>query len=352
MSSPSTTALITISVAIAIAISLTLSITVNFVYITQIIENLVVNIVDQKIDEFNQTLKIPIVNQTPVPIPTPTPTCPPDSFFNKTSQKCDPVVIPNPVPVPTPVPTPQPTPAPVFNQTLKIIITGDVEEGNAGTAVFNRIKAENPTNVFVLGDLGYEDNLQWFKSTYAKLGNLMNCVLGNHEARNEDGSSSLEAEAIALCGNNFYMKKGPTLFLFFNTNSDLVKAATESGKLLTNPDFMKGIKSVHINSHKGCAVPPNSHHGLEIKSFCDAIKSKIPSNVKAIYNSAHNHVLSSSADGTYKQSGAGGRSHYECGENTAFPFCNNSSYGFLEYTIKPDGTTTYIFKDYNGKLLQ
>jgi hypothetical protein len=111
---------------------------------------------------------------------------------------------------------------------------------------------------------------------------------------------------------------------------------------------MSGVKTVHIMTHKPCAVPPNSHHPVEIKSFCDAIKSKIPNGLQVFFDSGHNHVMSQSSDGTYKQSGAGGKSHYSCGTNTEFPFCNDSSYGYLQYIIKPDGTTTSSFLDYNG----
>ena len=117
---------------------------------------------------------------------------------------------------------------------------------------------------------------------------------------------------------------------------------------------MNGIKSVHVLSHKPCAVPPNAHHAVEsdVKTFCNSLIPKIPSGVKVFFDQAHNHVLSSSADGMYKTSGAGGKSHYECGTSTAFPFCNNTKYGFLEYTIQPDGTTTSQFLDASGGIIK
>ena len=62
--------------------------------------------------------------------------------------------------------------------------------------------------------------------------------------------------------------------------------------------------------------------------------------------------MSQSKDGLYKQIGSGGRSHYTCGTNTDFPWCNNVNYGFLQYTIKPDGTTTWQWIDYNGRVLK
>ena len=263
------------------------------------------------------------------------PTCPPTQFYNDTSKQCQ--DLPQ---------QPQPNAT-----TIKVIMLGDVADGSSGTSVFNAVKTQNADNVVVLGDLGYASSLSWFKQTYGSLGNKLNCVVGNHESANEDGTSSLESETKKYCSNTYYFKKNNVLFLGFNTNGDLTAQATSAGKLLQSSAFMQGIKSVHIMSHKGCAVPPNSHHTVEVKSFCDAIKAKIPSTVKAYYDSAHNHVMSSSTDGVYKQSGAGGKSHYECGTDSQFNWCNNSNYGFLVYTIKPDGTTTWQFVDYNGKVL-
>ncbi len=277
----------------------------------------------------------PVVNNT-VPPPVVNNTVPP--VINNTSNNTE----PNP-----PVPTPPPQ---VSNQTAKIIMTGDVESGAAGDAVFQQIKKENATHVVVLGDMGYSTNLKWLKSTYGTLGNKFNCVIGNHDAL-EDGTAQIYAESKAYCTESYYFKVNHALFIGFNTNGDLNTQAIAAGKLLSNTAFMNGTKSVHIMSHKDCAVPPNSHHPVEatVKTFCDVIKSKIPGGVKPYYDQAHNHVMSSSADGTYKQVGAGGKSHYVCGVSAAFPFCDNVHFGFLEYIIKPDGTTTSQFMDYNGK---
>ena len=62
--------------------------------------------------------------------------------------------------------------------------------------------------------------------------------------------------------------------------------------------------------------------------------------------------MSASKDGTYITSGAGGRSHYTCGVNAEFPFCDNVHFGYLEYTIKPDGTSSYKFYDYKGNIVK
>ena len=360
MSTPSngkTASIIAISIAVALAVTLTFNFTINIYYIEQIVQNIVEDVVDAVVDEKIAELQPPQVNQTPpvpqpVPIPPPQPTPAPAPIDNDT------VPTPVPVPEPTPVPAPQPTPVPPTPPAptatpIKVIVTADVEDADAGNRVFNAIKARNANNVIVLGDLGYEETLTWFKNTYGTLGNKLNCVIGNHDANEDADGNTIQAETVKFCGNSWYFKKNSVLFIGFNTNGDLNKQATEGGALLQNSQFMTGIKSVHIMSHKGCAVPPNSHHPVEVKAFCDAVKAKIPTTVKAYWDSGHNHVMSESADKTYKQSGAGGRSHYSCPTSvTTAWWCNAVNYGFLEYTIQPDGTTTHQWFDYNGRVLR
>lgn len=255
----------------------------------------------------------------------------------------------SPPPEEPPVP-----PIPPTGKTYRIVMLGDVDNTNGGTNVFNAIKNRNPDIVAVLGDLGYDSNLNWFKSTYGTLGNKLVCMPGNHDAP-EDGSSSIYTETKNFCSNPFYFKQNKVLFVGVDTNGDLTSQASTVGKLFTNPFFMKNISSIHIMSHKPCAVPPNSHHPVEsnVKTFCDSITGKVPTGVKIFFDQAHNHIMSASGDGKFKQSGAGGKSHYTCptDPSIAYPFCNDSDYGFLEYTIKPDGTTSYQFVDYNGRVL-
>lgn len=253
---------------------------------------------------------------------------------------------PTPEPKPEPIPTPEPTPKPEPPKDIKAIVVGDVADTSSGNKVYNAIKNQNADYVFVLGDLGY-GKTSWFKSTYGSSDKTY-CVIGNHEAANEDGSSSIEKEMLAFCGNSYWIKKDATLFVLINSNDPDLKGLADktNNKVFQNSTIMSGIKTVHIMSHKPCAVPPNSHHGLEIKSFCDALK--IPNGLKVFYDSGHNHVYSESKDKTYKQVGTGGKSHYSCGTNTQFPYCNDSDYGYLQYIIKPDGTTTSSFIDYNG----
>ena len=282
--------------------------------------------------------------------------------------------VPNPIPIPIP-PIINDTQPPVINETQppvvnetppvpeptgtdkKVIVVGDIDDSTGGKAVFNTIKSKNADAVVVAGDLGYDSTLSWFKSTYGTL--KMVCVPGNHEDDAEDGSAALEKETLAYCSNPFYFKLNGVLFLGINTNGNIDVELGQAQQLVMNPQFMAGIKEVHLLTHKPCATPPNSHHpanedeaAKDVVTLCNSLKAKIPTGVKFVSDSAHNHVLSTSADGMYKTSGAGGRNHYECGTNTAFPWCDNTHYGYLEYIIKPDGTNSYHFYDSTGKVLR
>jgi len=282
--------------------------------------------------------------------------------------------VPNPIPIPIP-PIINDTQPPVINETQppvvnetppipepsgtdkKVIIVGDVDDSTGGKAVFNTIKSKNADAVVVAGDLGYDSTLSWFKSTYGTL--KMVCVPGNHEDDAEDGSAALEKETLAYCSNPFYFKLNGVLFLGINTNGNIDVELGQAQQLVMNPKFMAGVKEVHLLTHKPCATPPNSHHpanedeaAKDVVTLCNSLKAKIPTGVKFVSDSAHNHVLSTSADGMYKTSGAGGRNHYECGTSTAFPWCDNTHYGYLEYIIKPDGTSSYHFYDSTGKVLR
>ena len=177
------------------------------------------------------------------------------------------------------------TPIPI-SQTKTVIMVGDL----SGTAVLDAIKARNPDLVVALGDLGYKKDLSWFKSTYGQLAGKLACVPGNHEAP-EDGSAKLYAETLAYCGNPYFIKLNSVLFIGLDTNGD-TNAQLKQLKNLTTAEFMQNISSVHVMTHKPCAVPPNSHHPVETKAFCDGLKF----NTTTYFDSAHNHVMSASAD--------------------------------------------------------
>ena len=291
----------------------------------------------------------PIINNTvdndtvPNPIPIPIPPVVNETQPPVVNETQPPVVNETP-------PIPEPTPIPSGTD-KKVIVVGDVDDSTGGKAVFNTIKSKNADAVVVLGDLGYDSNLNWFKSTYGTL--RMVCVPGNHESANEDGSASIEKETLAYCSNPFYFKLNGVLFLGVNTNGNLDVELGQAQQLVMNPKFMQGIKEVHLETHKPCRTTPNPHHAVEpdVKTLCDSLKGKVPAGVKFVSDSAHNHVLSTSVDGMYKTIGAGGRNHYECSVNVTFPFCDNTHYGYLEYIIKPDGTSSYHFYDSAGKVL-
>ena len=137
-----------------------------------------------------------------------------------------------------------------------------------------------------------------------------------------------------------------------NTDGSLTTQRDKAVKLLKDTVFMKNITSVHIMTHKPCATPSGSHHGVEsgVKAMCDAIKSAVPQGVEVFFDNGHNHNLAQgvAADGTvYHTSGGGGREKYECGTVSGIWKWCAEQFGFLEYIIKPDGQTTFAF--YNDK---
>lgn len=305
----------------------------------------------------NATLKLkdcepvvpPVDNQTEPPIDNDTQVPP---VVNDTQPPIDndtqvpPVNDTNPIPDNDTTPTPEPQPVPE-NQTVKnVIMVGDIY-GSHGVNVAKAIKAKDPELVVLLGDLGYSDNLNYLKANYGDLGNKLACIIGNHE-------SSLITEAKNYCANDFYIRDfNGAVFFGVNTDGNLDQQLGLAQALVMNPQFMENVTSVHVMTHKPCAVPPNSHHTVEtdVKTFCDSLKAKVPKNVTLYFDAGHNHVLSESADGQYKQAGGGGRDLYSCGISTAFPFCK-STYGFLEYTIEPNGETTSHFYNEQGGLIK
>ena len=238
------------------------------------------------------------------------------------------------------------TPPPQPLKDIKAVVVGDVYDGTSGKAVYEQIKKQNADYVFVLGDI--YNKVDWFKASYGSLGDKMWCVIGNHDADNEDGSAEVEKVMLEFCVNSYWIKYGGNLFLLYNTNDNQNTLIDGTKKVFSNSTITNGVKNVFVLGHKGCQVPPNSHHPAgEIKALCDYLKSNI--SVKAYYITAHNHVYSENKDKTIIQTGAGGKSHYTCGTNVEFPYCNNSSYGFVLLNIKADGSAvTSSFIDYNG----
>lgn len=228
-----------------------------------------------------------------------------------------------------------PPPVPTQNIT-KIIFTGDVE----GTTVRDAIKNATPNFVTVLGDLMYDSTLSAFKSSYWNVFlNKIGCTIGNHSAP-EDGSSSIYVEAKALCKEAWDKKIAHSVILGFNSNGDTSSLASQlvtlTGKV-TDTAYMQGVKNVFIVSHKPAHAAPNSHHPVsedpQVKTFVDSLRSKVPAGIKIIEVNAHNHIMAKAPAQGYYTSGAGGKSHYECGTNSDWTYCNNSNYGYLLFEI-------------------
>jgi hypothetical protein len=295
----------------------------------------------------NNETQPPVVNETTPPVTNET--TPP--IDNQTLPPIDNNQTIPPVTNETNPPVVNETQPPAVNDTgtvKNVIMVGDIYS-TTGKTVANSIKAKNPELVYLLGDLGYTSNLDYLKQTYGDLGDKLGCVIGNHEA-------PLIQQALAYCANDFYTKNfNHALFIGINTDGDLSAQQSQTINLLKNPKRMHGIETVHIMTHYPCKTPPNQHHPANeepaVVKMCDAIKAAAPSNVTLFFDNGHNHVLSESVTGQYKQSGGGGRDLYTCGTNAEFPFCK-SSYGFLEYTIQPNGDTTWKWYDKNGGLIQ
>jgi type II secretory pathway pseudopilin PulG len=254
-------------------------------------------------------------------------------------------------PSPTPTPEPEPQPEPTPGTATTVAFVGDL----SGTAVRDAIKSKNPELVVALGDLTYKGSLADYKTNWASDDfNIIKCVIGNHDA-SEDGSGGIVSEAKAACGDSFWLKVGnATLVMGFNTNAKPDALLTWAKDKFSDSGFMKGIKTVIFASHKGNHVAPNSHHPAEssVKSFYSSLASAVPSGVKVIEVNAHNHVLAAASSQGWYTSGGGGRSHYECGEDATWTFCNGAKYGFLSMQIDiKTGATTGTFYDTSGNKL-
>lgn len=309
----------------------------------------------------NETIPIPPINETSPPITNETgnETIPPiilppaqdgcpDGFYLDKDNICVPsTVIPPPIVCPAGqheengvcVPNPQPpTGGNVTTNGTKttVCFAGDL----TGSAVPNAMK--NCNFKVGVGDLGYKSDLSYFKSL-----KWNQCVIGNHDSL-EDGSSSIQKEALAYCGDHWFkiLASDTTIIIGLNTNGDEK----------TQIDFVKSIpvnnyKNVIIVSHKNGETFPNAHHPAEAKSLYAAIE-QIPFEGKLYEVSGHNHNMASTADGTKYISGEGGRSHYNCGTSQTWTFCDSSHNGFLEFEIdNANGNIKANFIDTNNKVV-
>ena len=325
------------------------------------------------IEETDESIPTPIENQTkPVVNDTltcgegtyehngtcvadPIPICEQGEMLNTTTLFCErvPPVVDNQTTIPPvindTVPTPKPTP--VDNKTRTIAALGDVDCDE----LVDPIKNSNPTLILILGDLCYDKNLTSFLSAWGTLGNLIKCTIGNHEAEENAASSTVIQQALDYCKNDQYVKHGKTIIFLVNTNGDLNKQLLGVKNLLGNQTFIGEFKNVVLATHKPCENLPGAHHPVEskVKAFCQAFNDAVPAGMQEIYLSGHDHIIAKgvNAEGDlYFISGAGGRSHYECGTVTGiWQFCNDKDYGWLELKIAPDGKFTDKFFNIRGE---
>jgi predicted phosphohydrolase len=281
----------------------------------------------------------PIINETKPPIVCGNGT----KLVNNTC-----VPIPKPTPAPQPQPTPQPQPEPP-RVTKTINWVGDVH-GSAGEQVFNRIKVSPFDLTVVLGDLWY-GNWEKFQQTYGTLGNKVACVLGNHEY----DSSEVERLSLAYCENDWILGENEeyngVMIIGVNANEGLTAQLNKIKANFNNATFMKGTHTVILATHQPCFNTEGSKHGVEQPAFCKAFDAAVPNGIHEYYLAGHEHLMMKGQDGDKKFfiSGAGGRTHYDCGKlDSIHTWCDDSHYGFLQMKIEPDGDITTKFIDYNG----
>jgi hypothetical protein len=227
----------------------------------------------------------------------------------------------------------------------KICMVGDFKNSKP----FDAMTAKGCNYRVAIGDLGYSDNLDLLKSIKPD-----KCVIGNHDSK-EDGSSKIEQEALAYCGDSWWVKfvNGSTLMFGFNTNGDTTKQLDGAKSLLANTQFMQGVKNVILISHKGGHVFPNAHHPAESKTFYQQLETSIPKTVKMLEVAGHNHNAAAAPNQGWYISGNGGKSFYSCGQDKDWTFCNNKTIAYLEATIPNDDTSkiAFHFVDTTGKII-
>jgi hypothetical protein len=228
---------------------------------------------------------------------------------------------------------------------FKVCMAGDFKDSK----VFDAMKTNGCNYRIALGDNGYGSDLKLLKSISPD-----KCVVGNHDSI-EDGSATIEKEALAYCGNSWWVKfNGSTLMLGFNTNGDLTKQLNAAKDLLFDKAFMSGVKNVIALSHKGGHVFPSAHHPAEAKTFYAELEGNVPVGVKLIEVSGHNHNAAAAPTKGWYISGNGGKNFYSCGIDKDWTFCNNKTISYLEATIPKDSNNNTVavhFIDTVGKII-
>lgn len=257
------------------------------------------------------------------------------TVYNKSSPGA---VLPSPI-----VPTPPPVNQTSTPSGYKICMVGDFKDKK----VFDAMTSCNYK--VALGDNGYGSDLSLLKSIHPD-----KCVPGNHDSK-EDGSTTIEKEALAYCGDSWWVKFGNSTLMFgFNTNGDPTTQLNGAKNLLYNTNFMQGVKNVIAVSHKGGHTFPNAHHPAEAKDFFAELEGNVPVGIKLIEVSGHNHNAAAAPTKGWYISGNGGKNFYSCGADKDWTYCNNKTIAYLEATLPKDNTNTGIaihFIDTAGKIL-
>lgn len=224
----------------------------------------------------------------------------------------------------------------------KICMVGDFKDAR----VFDAMANQSCNYKIALGDNGYGKNLDLLKSIKPD-----KAICGNHDSA-EDESTAIEKECVAYAGDSWWVKFGnATLMLGFNTNSDLTKQLNAAKNLISNSQFMQGVKNVITVSHKSGHVFPNAHHPAEAKTFYANLEKAIPSGIRMLQFSAHNHNSAAASNEGWYVAGSGGKSFYSCGIDQNWTFCNNKAIAYAQATIGNDGKIIVNFIDITGKAL-
>lgn len=224
----------------------------------------------------------------------------------------------------------------------KVCMVGDFKDSK----VFDAMSTNDCDYRVAVGDNGYGSDLSLLKSIHPD-----KCVIGNHDSV-EDESAAIEKEALAYCGNSWWVKFGSTtLLLGFNTNGDTTKQLNAAGKLLNNSQFMSGVKNVIAVSHKGGHIFPSAHHPAEAKTFYTDLEKAIPNTVKLFEINGHNHDSAAAPLKGWYVAGNGGKSFYACGNDKDWTYCDNKTISYLEATIPNSGDIAFHFVDTSGKTI-
>jgi hypothetical protein len=278
----------------------------------------------------NGTITFWNTTKTVTPPPPPPPNCTPDQHLE--NGKC----VPNP---------PPPKPG---NYTV-VDFVGDI----SGMAVRDQIAKQNPLAVFALGDLDYQSSIATFKTQwydyFTQKGVLVKCMIGNHDSDEEEKGQKIVAEAIALCGDSWWLKVGHVLFLGYNTNGNIQNQIDGTQKILANSTITAGVNHIVAMSHKNGHVPDNAKHPVEAAQLYTALETMMTHLYEV---NAHNHFLAKNTNGFWYIAGGGGRSHYSCSTGNGWSMCNNTDFGFLEFKLNnADGAITATFYGTDGNKL-